>query len=180
MSVLLAALTAALIYGVLLRHLVGHVSFKPSAESGAGCIDSREHAKYRVPGGTGTFSFGLVPLLAYFYVSPWSGFLFLAMVQFFMSLADMLILWKQAFENPGAEFILLRSHGLRHPGCGRTSAWDPIGASIYFIQIKTGWSWLGYVRGVVQLPYDLVGVIPGLVVNLPLMFVGKFVLPIPF
>lgn len=178
-----AAVIAAGLYGVLLAYLgaTHHMSFAASAEKGAGCVDHREHAKYRVPGGVGTFSMGLVPLLAYLYLFPsWTWLLVLARVQFLMSSVDVLLLWGQFIVHPGAEVVLLRSHGLRHPGCGRTSAWDPIGGGLYLIQIFTDWKWLGYIRGFIQLPYDLVGMVPAFVVNLPALLVGKLVIPIPF
>lgn len=180
----LAAVIAVVIYGVLVAYLgaTHHMTFAGTASSGAGCVDHREDVKYRVPGGVGTYSLGLVPWLLYVSVFPeWSWLVVLARVQFLMSVVDILLLWGQLlFKDPGREFVLLRSHGLRHPGCGRTSAWEPIGASLYLLQIFTGWKWLGYVRGLVQLPYDLVGWLPALIINLPMWIFGKFIIPIPF
>jgi len=179
-----AAVIAVVIYGVLVSYLgaTHHMTFASTASSGAGCVDYREDVKYRVPGGVGTYSLGLVPWLLYVNVFPdWSWLVVLARVQFLMSAVDILLLWGQLiFKDPGREFVLLRSHGFRKPGCGRTSSWDPIGASLYLLQLFTGWKWLGYLRGLVQLPYDLVGWLPAFVINLPMLIFGKFVFPIPF
>ncbi|OIP74468.1 MAG: hypothetical protein AUK08_01635 [Candidatus Pacebacteria bacterium CG2_30_36_39] len=157
------------------------MELSPSADHGAGCVDHREKTKYRIAGGVGTYTFGIIPWLAYVYLFPsWDWLIYLAGAQFVMSVVDVLALWAQFIFNFGPEFVLLRSHGLRHPGCGRTSAWDPIGGAMYLAQIIFKVN-LGIPRGLWQFfVYDLPGWPIALIVNLPALLTGKFVFPLPF
>lgn len=126
-------------------------------------------------------SFGAVIFLLYLYSQePW--LLFLSKVQFVMSVVDVLYIYVQFIFNPGEEKLELHSHGLSlsAPGCARTSVWDPIGLSLYLIQILTDWKWLAWPRGLLQfILYDLIGTPIAMLVFLPARLLGKKVTVLP-
>lgn len=162
-----------------------HADYTPNAEHGTQCPDHRLKSKYKLAGGVGTYTAGAVPWLLYSFVFPGFELLrWLALIHFFMSAFDILYYWFQLFTHWGPEVEVLRSHGIGlsgAPGCFRTSGWDPIALTLFFIQKKTGADGWAYVRGLYQfLVYDLLGWAIALPVNFVVgLFAGKLILASP-
>jgi len=195
-----AAIIAVVVYGMLATYLIPtkHVTLasdKPAIKfigwlkiAFCVCIDKRDHGKYRIAGGAGVFALGLsIWLFRYFFAPTWWWLDDLARAQFLMALPDIAIFWFQLAKNFGPEIVVVESHGLRKPGCGRTSAHDPVGAIMYLAQIileyKSGQevTLLRYLRGFWQFfVYDLLGAIMVTIVCLPTILVGKITIGWPF
>ena len=184
---LLAAGIGGVLYALVLAYLFkkdehghAHATYEATAPEGAGCIDYREDVKYRIPGGVGTFALGIPPWLLLQYLGTGDWLADLARIQFLLAVFDIAILYKQFIAQAGPEKVKLRSHSFRKLGCGRTSAHDPVGLTLYLIQILTGWKWLAFPRAVIQFfVYDLIGTPMCFIVTLPARLFGKKVTPIP-
>lgn len=184
----LAVVIAAIVYGTLLTYLIGtrHMTLASALMSVFGvCVDSRCEGRFRVPGGVGSFSLGLVPWLL-LQSQEMSWLAVLARVQFIMGVVDILILYAQLLSQAwqGGKIVLLWSHLL---GCGRLSAMDPVGGTLYILQIvlvdvckiENAKLPLQLMRDFVALPYTFVGFVPAFFVCLPALLTGKLVIPLP-
>lgn len=189
------AILGALMYLWLLNRLRGHISLSPTGDKNAKCIDGRCTSFYRVPGGVGSFTFGLVMYGTARFIAypPLSFFMFgVASVQAVLSLLDWAVLMSQfagkAWHryNPsaklgwryhfGLETVFVYSHLER---CGRISAGDPLGLILF---LRGGDGKLATdIRDGLTIAYTIVGWIPFLItVSLPSLLLGKIVIPSPF
>jgi len=196
---------AGILYVILLSYLFysGHANFKfDESYPWIVCIDNREKGKYRIPGGTGTLSLGLVPWILFRLTNDWLlGEL--ARIQFVMAVFGLVILFVQFIKwswttryyritqggsdsyytyHHWVEFVGLRSH---FGGCAAL-AWDPIGFTLYVSQtviceyggFEGAKKVLETARDIVALPYTLVGFVPALAMNiLTIPFFGKVIVP---